>query len=296
MSSVFQTVAVETTGLSPNSSDGDDGSLNCRMTNEGFAVPCMSSSEVQACIQMFESQPGPLLFTNGKIVRQSEVPNWNEFSLTREPVCWIKLKRGNTIRSCYGVYLGKDYILTALHTFEYACQYDVYVFFPTTDFVLIYEAELPEKHHMFHDRDQCLVQLLGQTDVLGKGLDDRICAPVENEDLCFYTVENQGNLQMHKCRDVTHSSSMSEKRQRNEFLLSTAGQPGESGNPIFSLRSKKCVGIYRGVTKSMKGCASKIDYKQLTEYTRSGRTDPSCLNMIYRILSKLKGAVCKFWW
>lgn len=286
---MFQTVAVETTGLSPNStSDGDDGSLNCSVTNEGFVVPCMSSSEVQASIKMFKSQPGPLLFTNGEIVRLAEITNRNEFRLTREAVCWIKLKRGNTIKSCYGVYLGNDYILTALHTFEYACLYDIYVFFPTTDFVLIYEAKLPKGNHKFHDRDQCLVQLLGQTDVLGKGLDDRICAPVKNEDLYFYTIDSQGNLQMHKCKDVTHSSTMSEKSQRNEFVMSTAGQPGESGNPVFSLRSKKCVGIYRGITNSKNGCASKIDYKQLVEYTTSGRTDLCCLNTLYRILSKLK--------
>lgn len=293
--SVFQTVAVETTGLSPNStSDGDDGSLTCSVTNEGFVVPCMSSSEVQACIQMFDSQPGPLLFTNGEIVRQSEVPNRSPFQLTKEPVCWIKLKRGNTIKSCYGVYLGNDYILTALHTFEYACLYDVYVFFPTTDFVLVYEAELPKEHHRFHDRDQCLVQLLGQTDVLGKGLDDRICAPRKNEDLYFYTIDRQGNLQMHKCKDVTHSSTKSEKSQRNGFVMSRAGQPGESGNPVFSLRSKKCVGIYRGITRSKKGRASKIDYKQLREYTTSGRTHLCCLNMIYRILSSMKAGY--FYW
>ncbi|KAL1248350.1 hypothetical protein QQF64_021668 [Cirrhinus molitorella] len=31
---------------------------NCSITNEGFTVPCMSSSEVQACIKMLKSQQG----------------------------------------------------------------------------------------------------------------------------------------------------------------------------------------------------------------------------------------------
>lgn len=281
--------AAEATGLSPNStSHEEDVSLNCSITNEGFTVPCMSSSDVEACIEMLKSHPGPLLFRNGKIFRQSENVNWNEFRLRREPVCLIKLKRENNIKSCYGVYLGNDYTLTACHTFEYACLYDAYVFFPTIDFVLIYEAELPKKQHMFHDKDQCLVKLLGQTDVLGKGLLDRICAPSKNKDLYFYTFNNQGDLQMHTCKDITHSSAMNEKNQRNEFLMSTAGQPGESGNPVFSLRSKKCVGIYKGITKSQKGCASKIDYKQLIENTTSGRTDLYCLNMLYSTLSTFK--------
>ncbi len=270
--SVFQTVfvAVETTGPSSNStSHEDDVSLNCSITNKGFTVPCMSSSDVDACIEMLKSHPGPLLFRNGEIVRWSEITNWNEFRLTRETVCLIKLKRENNIKSCYGVYLGNDYTLTARHTFEYARLYDAYVFFPTTDFVLIYEAEHPKEQHMFHDKDQCLVKLLGQTDVLGKGLLDRICAPGKNEDLYFYTFDSQGNLQMHTCKDITDSSGMNEKSQRNKLLMSTAGRPGESGNPVFSLRSKKCVGIYTGITYSKKGCASKTDYKQLLEHTTS---------------------------
>lgn len=289
---MFQTV--ETTGLSSNStSDGNDGFQNCIKTNEGFFVPCMSSSNVQACFEMLKLQPGPLLFKNGQISRLADVPNKNKFRLANEPVCFIKLKRENRMKSCYGVYLGNDYILTALHTFNYTCHYDVYVFFPTTDFVLIYEAELPKQYHIFPDNDQCLVQLLGQTAVLGKGLDNRICVPFKNEDLYFYTIDSQGNHQMHKCKDITHSSDMSEKRQRNQFLMSTAGQPGESGNPVFSARSKKCVGIYKGITKTKKGCASKIDYKQLVENTTSARTEVSCLNMLFRILSSLQtGCFC----
>ncbi|RXN02616.1 hypothetical protein ROHU_022061 [Labeo rohita] len=142
-------VAVETTGPSSSSTtQEDDVSLSCSMRNKGFTVPCMSSSDVEACIKMFESHPGPLVFRNGKIIRQSEITNWNEFQLTREPVCLIKLKRENKIKSCYGVYLGNDYTLTACHTFEYARLYDTYVFFPTTDFVLIYEAELPKEQHV----------------------------------------------------------------------------------------------------------------------------------------------------
>lgn len=286
--SVFQTVfaAIETIGPSSNSSSHEDDvqSLNCSITNERFTVPCMSSSDVEACIKILKSHPGPLLFRNGEIVRQSEITNWKEFRLTREPVCFIKLKQEDKIKSCYGVYLGNNYTLTACHAFEYARLYDAYVFFPTTDFVLIYEAELPKEQHMFHDKDQCLVKLLGQTDVLGKGLLDQICAPGKNEDLYFYTFDSQGDLQMHTCKDITDSSGMNEKRQRNYFLMSTAGQPGESGNPVFSLRSKRCVGIYRGITKSKKGCASKTDYKQLLEHTTSGRTDRSMLSSIFSIL------------
>lgn len=63
--SVFQTVfvSVETTGPSSNStSHEDDVSLNCSITNESFTVPCMSSSDVEACIEMLKSHPGPLLF------------------------------------------------------------------------------------------------------------------------------------------------------------------------------------------------------------------------------------------
>lgn len=289
MSSVFQTVA--TTGLSSNSTtDGNDGFQNCIKTNEGFFVPCMSSSNVQACFEMLKLQPGPLLFKNGEISRLADVQNKNEFRLANEAVCFIKLKRENKMRSCYGVYLGNDYTLTAYHTFEYARHYDIYVFFPTTDFVLIYEAKLPKTDHIYHDNDQCLVQLLGQTAVLGKGLDDRICVPCKNEDLYFYTIDSQGNHQMHKCKDITHFFGLSEKRQRNQFLMSTAGQPGESGNPIFSVRSKKCVGTYSGIAKSKKGCAFKIDYKQLIESTTSGM---SCLNMLFRILSSLQtGCLC----
>ncbi|XP_058620970.1 uncharacterized protein LOC131533009 [Onychostoma macrolepis] len=282
-------VAVETTGPSSNSSSHeDDVSLNCSITNEGLSVPCMSAADVEACIEMLNSHPGPLLFTNGEIFRQSEILSWNELRLTREPVCLIKLKRENKIKSCYGVYLGNDYTLTACHTFEFARLYDAYVFFPTTDFVLIYEAELPKEQHMFHDKDQCLVKLLGQTDVLGKGLLNRICAPGKNEDLYFYTFDSQGNRQVHTCKDITHPSAMNEKSQRNELLMSTAGQPGESGNPVFSLRSKRCVGIYRGITKSKKGCASKIDSKQLLEHTTLLNANPSCLNMLYSIYSILK--------
>lgn len=278
--------ADESTGPSSNStSHEEDVSLHCSIRNEGFTVPRMSSSDVEACIEMLKSDPGPLLFRNGEISRLSVK---NEFRLPREPVCLIKLKGEKKIKSCYGVYLGNDYILTAGHTFEYLCPYDTYVFFPTTDSVLIYEAKLPKKHLMFHDKDQCLVKLLGQTDVLGKGLLDRICAPGKNEDLYFYTFDNQGDLQMHTCTDITHSSTMNEKRQRNEFLMSTAGQPGDSGTPIFSLTSKKCVGIYKGITNSEEGCASKIDYEQLIENTASGRTDLYCLNMLYSILSIVK--------
>ncbi|XP_050954471.1 uncharacterized protein LOC127155919 [Labeo rohita] len=260
--------AAETTGPSSNSVNHDEETLNCSIMNEGFTVPCMSPPEVEACIKMFKSQPGPMLFKDGKIFRPSEVTNWSEFWLTREPVCLIKLKQGNKIKSCYGAYLGNDYILTACHTFEYARRYDAYVFFPTTDFVLIYEAKLPKKRHMFHGKDQCLVKLLGPTDVLGKGLLDRICEPSENEKLYFYKFNSQGNLQRHTCEGITHSSAMNKKSQINEFLMSMAGQPGESGNPVFSLRSRKCVGIYTGTTKSMEGCASKVDYKQLLKHTK----------------------------
>ncbi|KAF4095616.1 hypothetical protein G5714_023219 [Onychostoma macrolepis] len=222
---LMSTAAVETTGPSSNSSSHeDDVSLNCSITNEGLSVPCMSAADVEACIEMLNSHPGPLLFTNGEIFRQSEILSWNELRLTREPVCLIKLKRENKIKSCYGVYLGNDYTLTACHTFEFARLYDAYVFFPTTDFVLIYEAELPKEQHMFHDKDQCLVKLLGQTDVLGKGLLNRICAPGKNEDLYFYTFDSQGNRQVHTCKDITHPSAMNEKSQRNELLMSTAGE------------------------------------------------------------------------
>ncbi|RXN24559.1 hypothetical protein ROHU_022167 [Labeo rohita] len=220
-------VAVEITGPSSNSTTHeDDVPLSCSIRNEGFTVPCMSSSDVEACIKMFESHPGPLLFRNGKIIRQSEITNWNEFQLTGEQVCWIKLKRGNKIKSCHGVYLGNDYTLTACHTFEYSRLYDAYVFFPTTDFVLIYEAELPKEQNMFHDKDQCLVKLLGQTDVLGKGLLDCICAPSKNEDLYFYTFDSQGNLQMHTCKDIAYFSGMNGKSPKNELLMSTA-DPGK---------------------------------------------------------------------
>ncbi len=284
--------AAETIGPSSNSSSHEDDvqSLNCSITNERFTVPCMSSSNVEACIEMLKSHPGPLLFRNGEIVRQSEIKNWKEYRLTREPVCLIILKGENKIKSCHGVYLGNNYTLTACHTFAYARLYDAYVFFPTTDFVLIYEAELPKEQHMFDDKDQCLVKLLGQTDVLGKGLRDRICAPGKYEDLYFYTFDSQGNLQMHTCKDITDSSGMNEKSQGNGLLMSTAGRPGESGNPVFSLRSKICVAIYRGITNSKKGCASKTDYKQLLEHTTSGRTDLYFLTMLCSTFSFLKTA------
>lgn len=219
----------------------DDQTLNCRVKNEGFTIPCMSSCQVEKCIELLQTQTGPLLFRNGQIIRQSEVTDWNQLSLAREPVCLIKLKREKTIKSCYGVYLGNDYILTALHTFQYACPYDAYVFFPTKSFVLIYEAKLVQERHMFSDKDQCLVKLLGQTDVFGKGLQDRFGTPDASDALYFYTFDVKGHLQTHTCKVDTGSSTRSQKSQRNEFLMSTAGKPGESGNPIFSLRSRNCL-------------------------------------------------------
>ncbi|XP_043082272.1 uncharacterized protein LOC122329772 [Puntigrus tetrazona] len=277
--------AAETTGPSSSStSHEEDASLSCRIANQGFSVPCMSSSDVEACIEMLKRHPGPLLYRNGEIFRRRDITDWNGLRLTREPLCLMKVKGEKSIKSCYGVYLRNDFILTAFHTFQYSSLYDAYVFFPTTDFVLVYEANLPKKRHMFHDKDQCLVKLLGQTDVLGKGLLDR-CASGESEGLYFYAFDVRGNLQKHTCTDITRS--LNKKSQIKAFVMSTAGQPGESGNPVFCLRSNQCVGIYTGITKSKKGHASVIDVKQLFKHTAPLNANPSFLKKLYGFLSNI---------
>ncbi|MGL6007748.1 hypothetical protein [Aeromonas sobria] len=276
---VFQTeAAAEITDLSFVSVDD-----SCYTKNAGYAVPCMSTSDVKQCIDVLTSSQGPLLFINGNVIRQprAEFRNWNKLQLTQEPICWIKLRHQNktVMKSCYGVYWGNGYILTAGHTFENASFFDVYVFFPTKGFTLVYEASLPKEHHMFNDRDQCLVHVLGDTTALGSGVCEHIGQLHMNEELYFYTIRGKGNFHMHECKHIDQSSGMT-----NMFLMSKAGQPGESGNPIYSSISNKCVGIYRGIINSY-GLASEIEYKQIMKCTASSREDVFCLSRFSSFIS-----------
>lgn len=279
----------EATNLSSALMDDEDD--DCHGRNKGYAVPGMVNSDVERCIDKLKLSSGPILFTKGTLITQSnaELNDCTKLHLTTEPICWIKLKHryANKIKSCCGVYWGSGYILTACHTFEYASSFDIYVFFPTKSFTLVYEALLPNEDHMFSDRDQCLFNVLGNTSPLGKGVCVRTDQLRMNEELYFYTVRRCGDLQMHKCKHITQSSI----RNENLFLMSRAGQPGESGNPIFSSMTNKCVGIYRGPAHSY-GCASKIEFQQVIKCVTSGRADIASLSgfisLIYRLMSSVR--------
>lgn len=161
--------------------------------------------------------------------------------LKGEPICILK---GNK-KSGKGFYLHENLIITAHHNFGDFSADIVWAFFPTDDFILIYKIKFNSESYMsYPDADTGVLIFDGDPSPLGDGLNQRVWRYPPRPGIKVYI-----NVFDEETLNFTQSYGETGKRLKNEFIISTNGQEGDSGTPIFIDETGEILGIYRGVTE-----------------------------------------------
>ncbi|XP_060727113.1 uncharacterized protein LOC132846411 [Tachysurus vachellii] len=213
--------------------------------------------------ELIEEYSEKLESTNGPVVyKNEEILEYNadmELVIPKETPCIIIILTHDKQYICNGLgcYYGCGCVLTALHVVKDP-HLGILIAFPTKDVKLIYTAEFTKFCNRDKARDLAFVKLLGNTSPLGDGLQNQIVKMDKNDSIYFYTRDPNCNFQK-QVGKILHQFPSS-------FEMSVAGNPGDSGSPVFNAKHE-LVGIYQGVKKK-NGVACKT-FPRLTPWTQT---------------------------
>lgn len=188
---------------------------------------------IQKCLNELNSRDGPVVYKSGGI--QKFDPSMTQ-EIRREIPCKISITDGKQLKRGLGCYYGCGYVLTAFHVFKGLENCDIFVTFPNGKHTLIYKAKFPVSCNT--DRDLAYIALRGDCIPLGDGLQNQAGEANENESIYFYTQTPGGNVQKQKGKITVETY--------NNFLLSVAGEEGDSGSPVYKATGE-LIGIYGGL-------------------------------------------------
>ncbi|XP_056337256.1 uncharacterized protein LOC130247817 [Danio aesculapii] len=194
-------------------------------------------------LNKLKSTSGPLVIQDGQIM-----PNYKNVKLTHRFACCVLvfvLER-DAISLGQGFYYGSNLIMTAKHVLKNPKECSIYVIFPDDFVSVIFKCNntLPKAYNrVVQNYDIAFIELEGNLDLL-QNKELQIGELRENDDLFFYTIKS-GRFFEKPCRIKQPNSDIKKKMLKNEFILSDAGEDGDSGTPIYS-RSGTCVGLYIG--------------------------------------------------
>lgn len=213
------------------------------------------------CVNELEYTPGPLVVEYGKIMQ-----NTKNVKLTHSFPCCVLVWDGKSGFSLgQGFYYGSNLIMTAKHVLKNHKSSRIFVIFPDYFVSAIFKGRktLPEAHNrVVQNYDIAFIELEGNLDLL-QNQELPIGELSENEDLYFYPIES-GCFSKKLCRIKQPNSDIKKKMLENEFILSDAGEDGDSGTPIYS-RSGTCVGLYIG---AYTGQNSTLEYGRALQFDR----------------------------
>lgn len=214
-------------------------------------------------LESLKSKPGPTCVTYSEIIPHDKV------ALTWNFTCFILIwsdNEQNWRSRGLGYYFGSGFIVTAYHVLENIDNCSIFVIFPTFGHHLIYLAHCEETNQ---NQDLAKIKLQGCIDPLQyinvKNVKSQID---ENENIYFFSLCPSGNYQKKKGKIMKRHPGISNMLE-NEYLISVAGNEGDSGSPVFS-KYGELVGLFRAVSKSTNG---------LTEYGHILKIDKSFLNL-----------------
>lgn len=197
------------------------------------------------CLEQFELCNGPIITTNSSI--QGYDFDSTIFT-TRKIPCLLEILdfETKTVTHGLGCYYGYGHVLTALHVIKDAANSEILCIFSTEHNELIYKACFTKSCNTDPERDQAFIKLLGNTTPLGHGLHDEIGHINTNENVHFYTKTPDGNFQKLEGKIVHPNTSLQAQMCSDEFVMSVAGKPGDSGSPVYNAKDE-LIGIYQGL-------------------------------------------------
>lgn len=136
--------------------------------------------------------------------------------IRREIPCEIIITDGEEIIRGRGCYYSCGHVLTAFHVVEGLENFEILRAFPNGKRTLIYKAEFTKSCNTDSHRDQTCIKLLGDTSLLGDGLQNQIAKANKNESVYFYTQTPDGKFKKQKSKIIEETLY--------EFIISVAGK------------------------------------------------------------------------
>ncbi|XP_053091770.1 uncharacterized protein LOC117595685 [Pangasianodon hypophthalmus] len=209
--------------------------------------PWRTEDIMQKCLDRLESTNGPVVYKSGEI--QEYGPSMG-LVFPKERPCKIEIRNytEKSITDGLGCYYGYGHVLTALHVIKDTgpgkCK--ILIAFTTGEIMLVYKADFTESFNIGTDRDLAFIKLLGDTSPLGDGLQNQIGKVSETESVDIYPLGPDGNFLKKKGKICYPNLSMKAQMYTEEFIISVAGKPGDSGSPVYNTKGE-LIGIYRGI-------------------------------------------------
>ncbi|MCJ8728407.1 hypothetical protein PDJAM_G00004160 [Pangasius djambal] len=207
--------------------------------------PWRTEDIMQKCLDRLESTNGPVVYKSGEI--QEYDPSM-DLVIPKERPCKIEIRNytKKSITDGLGCYFGYGHVLTALHVIKNTglgkCK--ILIAFTTGEIMLVYKAVFTKYCNIDTDRDLAFIKLLGNTSPLGDGL--QIGKASETESVYFYSVAPDGNFLKREGKICHPNLNMKAQMCTDEFIVSVAGKPGDSGSPVYNTKGE-LIGIYRGI-------------------------------------------------
>ncbi|XP_053088887.1 uncharacterized protein LOC113534207 [Pangasianodon hypophthalmus] len=209
--------------------------------------PWRTEDIMQKCLDRLESTNGPVVYKSGEI--QEHGPSMGlVFPKQRPCKLIINTDTGKFIPNGLGCYYGYGHVLTALHVIKDTGleKCEILIAFTTGEIMLVYKAVFTKSCNSDTDRDLAFIKLLGDTSPLGDGLQNQIGKVNETESVYFYSSGPDGNFLKQEGKICRPNLNMKAQMCTEEFIISVAGKPGDSGSPVYNTKGE-LIGIYRGI-------------------------------------------------